>query len=71
MLKPGEAGKTKIVVKGGKENLAASPMGFAPLPLALPARVQLQSSTGPCWEAMFETASSVTDVSLRAKSAAP
>lgn len=56
MLKPGEAGKTKIVVKGGKENLAASPMGFAPR---------------ACWEAMFETASSVTDVSLRAKSAAP
>ena len=71
VLKPGEAGKTKIVVKGGKENLAASPTGFAPLPLALPARVQLQSSTGTCWEAVFETASSVTNVSLRAKSAVP
>jgi len=71
VLKPGETGRTKIVVKGGKENLTASPTGFAPLPLALPARVQLQSSTGTCWEAVFDTATSVTSVSLRAKSAAP
>jgi hypothetical protein len=73
VLKPGDAGRTKVVVKGGKENLSASPTGFSPLPLALPARMQLQGVDGACWEAVFEPAGvqASTASLLRAKSAAP
>lgn len=73
VLKPGVAGKTKILVKGGKEGLSGSPTGFSPLPLALPARIQLQQPRGPCWEATFDSAGiqSATATTLRAKSAAP
>ena len=56
-LKAGIAGKSKVQLRGRGGNLHAEP-GFPnlPLPLGLPARVQLQSGNGQCWEATFDTA---------------
>jgi|SRR5437870_5345684 len=44
-----ERGPT-ITVKGGGPNLP-----LPPLPLALPARLQLQQTNGDCWEATYAT----------------
>ena len=56
-LKAGITGKSKVQLKGKGPNLHAEP-GFPdlPLPLGLPARVQLQSGNGECWEATFDSA---------------
>lgn len=48
VLKAGLVGKAKVQLKGKGPNLPA-----LPLPLALPATVQLQSESGACWEATF------------------
>jgi hypothetical protein len=54
-LKPGVAGKAKIVAKGGHELLFDAPAGSPELPLALPATMQLQATNGSCWEASYDT----------------
>jgi hypothetical protein len=51
-LKAAAAGKAKISAGGKAGNIPPLP----PLPLALPARVQLQSASGECWEAVFTAA---------------
>ncbi len=50
LLKPGSNRKARIVVTAKGEKLA-----LPPLPLALPARVQLQTTNGGCWEATYST----------------
>ncbi len=47
-LRAGLAGKAKVLLKGRADNLPN-----LPLPLALPATVQLQSANGKCWEGRF------------------
>jgi hypothetical protein len=47
-LRPGAAGKARIVVQGRGVHLDLSP-----LPAAQPVRVQLKSSAGQCWEAVY------------------
>jgi hypothetical protein len=54
ILKVGIEGKAKIVAKGGRELLFDGPGGVAPLPLPLPATMQLQSTAGECWQATYE-----------------
>jgi hypothetical protein len=56
VLKAGLEGKTKVVVKGGGPHLGAGVFGLPPLPLALPARMQLQGPGGACWEAVYSAA---------------
>jgi hypothetical protein len=56
VLKPGIAGKAKIVASGGRALLFDGPGGVPPLPLALPATMQLQSTTGECWQATYDGA---------------
>jgi hypothetical protein len=51
-LKPGGAGQAKVIAKGRGADLPALPA----LPLALPARVQLQGGGAACFEARFEAA---------------
>ncbi len=48
VLKAGLAGKAKVQLKG-----KGSTLPTLPLPLTLPARVQLQSENGQCWEGSF------------------
>jgi hypothetical protein len=48
LLKPGANKKAQIAVTAKGKNLAVPP-----LPLALPARVQLQTTNGGCWEATY------------------
>jgi hypothetical protein len=48
VLKAGLAGKAKVQLKGKGANLPA-----LPLPLTLPATVQLQSESGQCWQGTF------------------
>lgn len=60
LLKPGEDGKTKVLarLKGERLAMLGEPAGGSStpaLPLALPVRVQLQSSYGECWESAFDT----------------
>lgn len=50
VLKAGLAGKAKTQLKGKGTSLPA-----LPLPLSLPATVQLQSENGKCWQATFDT----------------
>jgi hypothetical protein len=50
LLKPGSNRKARILVTAKGEKLA-----LPPLPLALPARVQLQTTNGGCWEATYST----------------
>jgi hypothetical protein len=47
-LKSGGDGKAKVLVSGKGANL-----DLPTLPLALPARVQLQAANGQCWEARY------------------
>jgi hypothetical protein len=56
VLKTGEAGKAKVVASGGRALLFDGPGGVPPLPLALPATLQLQSTTGECWQATYDGA---------------
>jgi hypothetical protein len=53
VMKPGIDGRAKIVTAAGGLNVFSGPPGAPSLPLALPARVQLQSSGGQCWEAVY------------------
>jgi hypothetical protein len=56
VLKAGLAGKSKVQFKGKGANVHAH-AGFPtfPLPLSLPATVQLQSRNGSCWTGTFDT----------------
>jgi hypothetical protein len=67
-LKAGITGKAKVQIKGKGPNLHAEP-GFPnlPLPLGLPARVQLQSGNGQCWEATFDNAGTSANDSTQYK----
>lgn len=47
------AGKAKAAVVARGAELGRAPLGFPPLPLPLPARVQLQGSQGTCVEAIY------------------
>jgi 6-phosphogluconolactonase (cycloisomerase 2 family) len=60
-LKSGTAGKARITVKASPKSAE-----MPPLPTGLPLRVQLQSSTGECWEAVFPIATQNTATSVRA-----
>ena len=55
LLKAGASGHAKVTLKGKGATLPALPM----LPLALPARVQLQAEGGGCFEAVFGTTGAV------------
>jgi 6-phosphogluconolactonase (cycloisomerase 2 family) len=48
--KGGAAGLTSVKVKGKR-----SPLPMPTLPLTPPVRLQIQASTGTCWEAVFST----------------
>jgi len=61
-LKAGLAGKAKVQLKGKGPNLPA-----LPLPLTLPAKVQLQSENGQCWEGTFSAAGQQINDSLQFK----
>jgi 6-phosphogluconolactonase (cycloisomerase 2 family) len=50
-LKARSAGRSLVTVKAVGANVA-----MPPLPLGLPVRVQVQSSTGECWEAVYTSA---------------
>jgi len=57
VLKPGLDGKTKIVVKGGQDNVFSAAPGAPPLPLPVPAHpvvVQMQNRSGVCWQAVYD-----------------
>lgn len=57
LLKSGPDGKAKLLVSGRGSELA-----LPTLPLALPARMQLQAENGQCWEAQyFEVGASRND----------
>jgi len=58
VLKPGDAGKTKVVLKAGRGNLAAGPAGGPPsIPIAGSLTAQLHvPATGQCWSATFDAA---------------
>ena len=64
LLKPGEAGRAKIIVKAKGENLAVSE---PPQALPVPLRVQVQAEDGLCWEASFTTPLSNDGATFRAK----
>jgi hypothetical protein len=49
-VKTGPEGTASIKVKGMGSNL-----GMPPLPLAAPVTMQLQSSSGLCWESVYDT----------------
>jgi len=48
VLKAGDEGKVKVLVKAKGENLS-----LPELPLSLPLQVQLHAETGECWEATY------------------
>jgi hypothetical protein len=56
LLKPGADGKAQILLMGKGIHLGDGLLGFPSLPLPLPARVQLQGSSGVCWEAEYTSA---------------
>jgi len=62
VLKAGLEGKAKVVVKGGGPRLGNGAFGLPPLPLALPARLQLQGPGGECWEAVYSSAGVTTNI---------
>jgi uncharacterized delta-60 repeat protein len=53
LLREGADAKARIVALGRGPRLTGAPLGLPPLPLPLPARVQVQGSHGPCWEASY------------------
>lgn len=63
VIKSGAAGKPTATLKGKGTNLA-----LPALPLELPLVAQLQSSTGPCLEATFWTATKNDGTTLKSKS---
>jgi hypothetical protein len=67
LLKEGDDGRARVVAKAKGGNLT-----LPPLPLALPVRVQLQSTSGTCWEAAFDGTGVVetTDVKFKGKGSA-
>jgi hypothetical protein len=62
VLKAGLVGKAKTQIKGKGPNLPA-----LPLPLTLPATVQLQSENGTCFEGVFTTAGQQINDTLQFK----
>jgi cysteine-rich repeat protein len=61
-FKPGAQGRSTLVVSG-----RGSFLGNVPLPAtSLPLRVQLQASTGACWDSTFASARQNTTLRLRA-----
>jgi hypothetical protein len=54
VLKAGIEGKAKVVAQGGRELVFDGPGGVPPLPLPLPATMQLQGANGECWQATYE-----------------
>ena len=62
VLKAGIEGKAKVVVKGGGPRLSAGALGLPPLPLALPARLQLHGPGGACWEGVYSPAGVTTNI---------
>jgi len=58
VLKPGDAGKTKVVFKAGRGNLATGPAGGPPtIPITGSLTAQLHvPATGECWSATFAAA---------------
>ena len=64
-LRAGPAGKAKMRVTGRGEHLA-----LPPLPLALPARVQLHGRDGECWETLFDAAGTTRNDARRFKARA-
>jgi hypothetical protein len=58
ILKPGDAGKTKVVFKAGRGNLATGPAGGPPaVPITGSLTAQLHApATGTCWGASFDAA---------------
>jgi hypothetical protein len=61
-LKSGIDGKAKIIVKGKGANVE-----MPTLPLAPPVTVQLQATTGECWEAVYSTPSKNDASQFKAK----
>lgn len=63
-LKPGDAGKTKLGLKGAGTALRLSDLTALPLPLT----ARLVSTTGQCWEATFSSGgvSKLSETSLKA-----
>jgi hypothetical protein len=53
LLRTGDAGKSKLALKGKGENLTLPALGM----LALPLRTQLRGGAGRCWEAQFPQSS--------------
>jgi len=52
-LKEGGPGNAKAIVVARGVELGRAPLSLPPLPLPLPARVQLQGSQGACFEASY------------------
>ena len=53
----GPAGRARISARGTGVNLSNRPALNLPTPpLSLPLRVQLQATTGRCWEATYSSA---------------
>jgi cysteine-rich repeat protein len=53
-MKPGVAGKSKIILKAKGLGLTERPFGLPTPSLPLPLTVQLQSENGQCWEASYQ-----------------
>jgi uncharacterized delta-60 repeat protein len=53
-VRSGDAGRVSMIAKGKGSSLT-----LPPLPLALPATVQLRTSDGPCWETTFSASGAV------------
>src|SRR5262245_14686346 len=62
-LKPGPAGKSRVVAKGRGQSLA-----LPPLPLATPVTVDLVSTEGRCWGARYTQAQVTTAQQFKGKS---
>jgi hypothetical protein len=62
VLRAGLDGKAKVQLKGKGANLPA-----LPLPLTLPATVQLQSESGQCWQGTFTTSTVSDDTQFKAR----
>ena len=63
LLKAGEAGKSRITLKG-----RGAALDVPPLPATLPVRAQLLNSDGVCWEAQFGNATRNESDRLKARS---
>jgi hypothetical protein len=68
LLKPGEEGKTVIKTKQKGEGVAGYTGGLQSLARTTPVIVQLISSTGECWEAVYSTPKLNTPGLFKAKS---